>query len=181
MRNCVITFLWLWLSLFLATGCSSPPKNPEGWRESTAALHLEKGIKKIAGEISGSPFLLLRRFVVAVPEFESYDQLPPHFLAYLSDRLIYHLSVKNQCQLLERQQFYKIVEDYRLEYNDLFDPDTRQQLQTAGLDAVLIGHVLKQGKNLEIFTRLVMLETGQGVLSVRVDTPFDNKFIRSFK
>ena len=98
---------------------------------------------------------------------------------YIPNGLIDRLFRTGKFQLLERKLLPKIMEELKLNFNDLFDPRSAKRMgRLLGADALLSGTISDMGKSIKVNARLIQTETGRILAVAETDITKGDKVKR---
>ena len=98
---------------------------------------------------------------------------------YIPNGLIDRLFRTGKFKLLERKLLPKIMEELKLNFNDLFDPKSAKRMgKLLGADALLSGTISDMGKSIKVNARLIQTETGRILAVAEADIAKGDKVKR---
>ncbi len=139
------------LVALLLTACVTPEAaNQSSVRALTTGLYPSLPPKKISIAVVG--FVPLGK-----------DEVPSDaFSAYLVEELTLRLVADGRVGVAERAQLEKVVKELKLQSSGMVSDQTAKQLgQLLGVDGVLLGTYMDQGKEIKVNQRLIGTESGQ--------------------
>lgn len=102
-----------------------------------------------------------RKTKIAVIEFSDLDGKINDFGKFLAEELITRLFLTKKFDVIERSLLNKVIEEHRLKFTGLIDPETAKELgKILGVDAIATGTITDLVNNVKINSRLISTETG---------------------
>jgi TolB-like protein len=122
-----------------------------------------------------------KRLSVAVVGFVPLgkdDAASDAFSSYLVEELTMKLVSDGRVTVAERAQLEKVVKELKLQSSGMVSDQTAKQLgQLLGVDGVLLGTYMDQGKEVKVNQKLIATENGQ-ILAATTTTFAKNKVIK---
>jgi len=158
LKNIIFSIIIIF-SLSCATQTPQVKTNlPPSDRQSTTELDLK--LTDLTNQIVNS-MLESRKTKIAVIEFSDLDGKVTEFGKFLAEELITRLFLTNKFEVIERNLLNKIMEEHKLSFTGLIDPETAKELgRILGVDAIATGTVTDLGQSVKINSRLITTETG---------------------
>ena len=128
-------------------------------------LTIDKGVDKLAQEISGS-LAPNRRPKIAVVDFLGPHDNHTQLGSFMSEKLITRLFQSRRFdKVLERKLLQDLLVQQKIEMEGYFDQDTVQSVcDKIGIDAMVMGFIIDCGSRVEVNARLI--DTNGEILSV---------------
>ena len=158
-------YLVMLVALF-ALGCAGGQQVLEPVEGSVGTeLTIEKGVDKVAQEISGS-LAPSRRPKIAVVDFLGPHDNHTQLGSFMSEKLVTRLfQSKRFDKVLERKLLQDLMVQQKIEMEGYFDQDTVQSVcGKIGIDAMVMGFIIDCGSRVEVNARLI--DTNGEILSV---------------
>ena len=154
------------LAALFALGCAGGQQVLEPAEGSVGTeLTIEKGVDKVAQEISGS-LAPSRRPKIAVVDFLGPHDNHTQLGSFMSEKLVTRLfQSKRFDKVLERKLLQDLMVQQKIEMEGYFDQDTVQSVcGKIGIDAMVMGFIIDCGSRVEVNARLI--DTNGEILSV---------------
>ena len=141
--------------------------------------NLDAKIEDLSSQISRRVNMSSKGNVAVVDFVDLSGRSVNDLCRYIPNGLIDRLFRTGKFQLLERKLLPKIMEELKLNFNDLFDPRSAKRMgRLLGADALLSGTISDMGKSIKVNARLIQTETGRILAVAEADIAKGNKVKR---
>jgi TolB-like protein len=112
---------------------------------------------------------------IAVVEFSDLNGHTSVLGKFLAEELITRLFITNKFEVIERQLLNKIIEEHKLNFTGLIDPNSAKELgRILGVEAIISGTITDLNESIKINARLISTETGQIFSVASIEIPKNN-------
>ena len=141
--------------------------------------NLDAEIEDLSSQIAGRVNMSSKGTVAVVDFVDLSGRNVNDLCRYIPNGLIDRLFRTGKFQLLERKLLPKIMEELKLNFNDLFDPKSAKRMgRLLGADALLSGTISDMGKSIKVNARLIQTETGRILAVAEADIAKGDKVKR---